>query len=158
MMTIDQLASDLSELIRPFLSALLTEKASELAKHAANTAFQTARNAWELLRGPIEATPKAYDAAQKLAADPADADYQRLFVAGLGQALKAHPELVRDLTALIKAQGDARANLQKVTVTGSTTGDVKSKVSLLGRLFGGRTVKQEVTITNSKTKDINTSQ
>ena len=106
------IATEVAAALAPALPYLLQgteEAAKEAGKKLGSAAWDTCTKLWGLLKPKIESNPTASNALERIAKDPERKEFQTLFQVGLEDILRAEPQLLAQLTELLKAAGDTQA-------------------------------------------------
>jgi len=132
----DQLSSQLVQLLAPFLPYLLKgvklagqEAAKELGEQASEQAFEQAQALWDRLCPKMEARPAALEAAQDAAAHPDDEDALAALRLQLKKLLAEDQALAQELARLLPQSGPAGQTViasgnRSVAIGGSVSGSV----------------------------------
>jgi hypothetical protein len=104
--------SDLSALLTqllspamPYLLGMAKEAGDEIGRQAGGAMLARAEAVWARLRGPVEATEVAREAALELAADPERSDARHVLTRQLEQLLRLQPALAEELDGLLAELG-----------------------------------------------------
>ncbi len=107
-MDITTMAASITAALVPAMPYLVKggEKLAEMAaEQLGGAAFDQARALWERLRGPMEASPAANEAARDLAEEPDDDDTQAALRRQIKKMLGADAELMQQIAVLLEAGG-----------------------------------------------------
>lgn len=128
-----QTTSAVVTVISPFLPFLLevgkdgAKKLTEvIAEKGGEVAWNKAKNIWEKVKSYFTTAPKIEKAANLVADDPEDPDYQTKLAKELGIYLQNNPE---SLEELIKLLGGEKSMQEVLADKGSWVEDVKQSLS-----------------------------
>ena len=106
------IATEVAAALAPALPYLLKgteEAAKEAGKKLGSAVWEKCATLWELLKPKVEASPSASNALNRIIKEPERIGVQTAFQVELEDILLAEPQLLAQLTELLKAAGDTQA-------------------------------------------------
>jgi hypothetical protein len=124
----------------PYLVAGGTEAVKAAGKKVGEEGSELIGKLWDLLRGKVEESPRAQNAAEEVAESPEDADARGGLRRQLLKILEADPELAAEVAKLLDS---ARGPVSNATVSGS--GAIAQGLGAVAAGAGGVAVGGSVT-------------
>ena len=106
------IATEVAAALAPALPYLLKgteEAAKEAGKKLGSAVWERGVKIWELLKSKVETSPSASKALERIVKQPERKETQAAFQVEIEDILLAEPQLLAQLTELLKTAGDTQA-------------------------------------------------